>query len=67
MFSSDKYISNSGSFSVCTEVETYNKKKEEKKKDQENDQEKKKVFRLKNINQFYFPPYVIVHLAIQPN
>ena len=38
------------------------KKKKERKHalDQENDQEKKKVFRLKNINQFYFQPLIII-------
>ena len=30
--------------------------------DQENDQEKKRVFRLKNINQFYFQPLKIVSI-----
>ena len=39
------------------------KKKERKHAlDQENDQEKKKVFRLININQFYFQPLIIVSL-----
>ena len=54
-----------------TEVGVYKRKQESKKKkerkhaldqesDQENDQGKKKVFRLVNMNHFYFQPLTIV-------
>ena len=43
-------------------IKENNKVKKERKHafDQEKYQEKKKVFRLKNINQFYFQPLIIV-------
>ena len=61
--------------SSCAEVGIYERKKESKKKerkhtldqvsDKENYQEKKKVFRLKNINQSYFQPLIIVSVIRQ--
>ena len=60
-----------------SEVGIYKRKQESKKKerkhavDQENDQEdvkeKKKVFRIKNINQFYFQPPMIISVICRFN
>ena len=46
------------------ENEKVRKKERKHALDQENDQEKKKVFRLKNINQFYFQPLGIVSALV---
>ena len=48
---------------IKSEVGIYKRQQEiegEKEKKQENNKEKKKVFRLKNINQFYFQPLKVV-------